>query len=254
MIKKIWTLLFLFSVAISLGQDIILQKNTHPKTKELKHNLNQTRDTLIMGCESSIFKVEIFNEDYEKIIIVENIEAHIPLNDLPAGRFVVEAQLSNKIVVMHLVRRDNLDDAPNSNLTLIEKELADAQNMGMVGEKNTQGNASHHSIEFLLSGRKSKQVSNTNQKYYWTLAIVNTGDTSSRTMHLANQKTVDKMISKHKLEIKTFNARNNELIIWEVYDKTKFLEQQFSNPDYINSSVSNFFDVSPYYTLQNNFE
>jgi hypothetical protein len=126
--------------------------------------------------------------------------------------------------------------------------------MGLTRDKNIKSNVSHHSIEFLLSGRKPKQVSNKNQKFYWTLAIVNTGDTSNRTMQLANQKTVDKMISKHKLEIKTFNARRNELIIWEVYDKTKFLEQQFANPDYINSSVSSFFDVSPYYTLENNFE
>jgi hypothetical protein len=207
-----------------------------------------------MGCESPIFKVEIFNEDYEKIIIVENIVAHIPLNDLPSGRFVVEVQLSNKIVVMHLVRRDNMDDAPNSNLTLGEKELAEANTMDLTGDQNIKSNVSHHRIEFLLSGRKPKPVSNKNQKSYWTLAIVNTGDTSSRTMQLANQKTADKMISKHKLEIKTFNARRNELIIWEVFDKTKFLEQQFANPDYINSSVSNFFDVSPYYTLKNNFE
>jgi hypothetical protein len=254
MIKIIWTLLFLFSTAISFGQDIILQKNTHPKTKELKHNLNQTKDTLIMGCESSIFKVEIFNEDYEKIIIVENIQAHIPLNDLPAGRFVVQAQLSNKIVVMHLVKRDNMNDVHNSNLSTVEKELAETKTMGLSGDKNIKRNASHHSIEYLLSGRKPKRVSNKNQKFYWTLATVNTGDTSSRTMYLANQRTVDKMISKHKLEIKTSNARRNELIIWEVYDKSKFLEQQFANPDYINSSVSNFFDVSPYYTLENNFK
>ncbi len=254
MIKKIWPLLILFSTAISFGQDIILLKNTNPRAKELKHNLNQTKDSLIIGCESTIFKVEIFNEDYEKVIIVEDNEAHIPLNDLPAGRFVVEAQLSNKIIVMNLFRHDYIDDSSNSDLALGKKEITDAKTMGFTEEKNIKKNISRHSIEFLLSGRKSKQVSHKNQKFYWTLTKVNTGNTSSKTMRLANQKSVDKMISNHKLEITTINAKRNELIIWEVYDKTKFIKQQVANPDYINSSVSNFFDVSPYYTSENSFE
>ncbi len=252
MIKKIWPLLILFSTAISFGQDIILLKNTNPRAKELKHNLNEAKDSLIIGCENTIFKVEIFNEDYEKVIIIEDNEAHIPLNDLPAGRFVVEAQLSNKIIVMNLFRHGYMDD--NSDLTLSEKEIADAKHMGLAGDKNIKKNSSEHSIEFLLSGRKSKRVSHKNQKLYWTSALVNTGNTSSKIMHLANQRTVDKMISKHKLEIKTFNAKRNELIIWEVYDKTRFIKQQVANPDYINSSVSNFFDVSPYFTSENNLE
>jgi len=254
MIKKIWPLLILFSTAISFGQDIILLKNTNPRAKELKHNLNHTKDSLIIGCENTIFKVEIFNEDYEKLIIVEDNEAHIPLNDLPAGRFVVEAQLSNKIIVMNLFRHDYVDNSSNSDLTHGEKEITDAKTMGLTKEKNIKKNIAHHSIEFLLSGRKSKQVSHKNQKFYWTLTKVNTGNTSSKTMRLANQKSVDKMISRHKIETKTINAKRNELIIWEVYDKTKFIKQQVANPNYINSSVSNFFDVSPYYTSENNFE
>lgn len=254
MVKNIWTLLILFSTAISFGQDIILQKNTHPRTKELKHNLNRTRDSLIMSCESSIFKVDIFNEDYEKVVIVEDSEVSIPLTDLPAGRFVVEAQLSDKIVVMHLIRRDYMQNATNANLALGEQGLAKATNRGLEGSQTAERKPSHHSLEFLLSGRRSKQVRHKNQKSYWTLAIVNTGNNSSKTMRLTDRKTADKMISRHQLESKSFNARFNELIIWEVYDTSKFMEHQYANPDYINSSASEFFNVSPYYTSEHNFE
>ena len=91
MFKKICTLLILFSSVIISGQNITLLKNTNPKVKELKHNLNASRDSLIMECEKTIYKVEIFNEDYEKIIIVEDFKSKIPLLDLPAGEFIVEA-------------------------------------------------------------------------------------------------------------------------------------------------------------------
>jgi hypothetical protein len=250
MIKAICTLLILLSTSLLFGQNIILERNTNPKVRDLKHTLNETRDTLIMSCKNAIIKVDIFNEDYEKIVVVENLEVYIPLNDLPAGRFVVEAQLSDKIVLMHLVRPDYPKVTSNSNLTQIEKELTDGNSMNSSGNQNT----SPYNIESLLSGRKSKKAYNENKKFYWTLAIVNSGNTSSKTMRLANQTTVDQMINKHQLEIKTYNARHNKLIIWEVFDKTKFLEQQFINPEYINSSASTYFDVSPYYTSENNFE
>lgn len=254
MVKKIWTLLILFSTAMSFGQDIILQKNTHPRTKELIHNLNQTRDTLIMACENTIFKVDIFNEDYEKVVMVEDFQARIPLNDLPAGRFVVEVQLFNKIIVMHLIRHDYMQAVTNANLVTGEKYLASAKTKGLEEEKNEASKPLRHSLEFLLSGRKSKQERYNNQKFYWTLTIVNTGNTSSKTMRLTDQKTADRLISRHQLESKSFNARFNELIIWEVYDKTKFMEHQYANADYINSSASKFFNVTPYFTSENNFE
>jgi hypothetical protein len=252
MIKKTCTLLLLFSVAISFGQSIILQKNTNPKAQELKHNLNKTRDSLMMASDNTIFKVEIFNEDFEKVIIVEGLESHIPLTNLPSGKFVVEVQLSDKIIVMHLVRPDYCIDMSNSNKTSGEKPIADAKHLSLAGTKNK--NLSQHSIEFLLSGRKPKQTSHKNQNFYWTLVKVNTGNTSSKTMRLANQKTVDKIISKHNLEIKTSIGERNELIIWEVYNRTKFMQYQIANPDYINSSVSDLFNVSPYYTSQNNIK
>ena len=252
MYKTIFTLLVLLNTTLLFSQNITLERNTHPKVKDLKHTLNKTKDTLIMSCKNAIIKVDIFNEDYEKIVVVEDLEVYIPLNDLPAGRFVVEAQLSDKIVLMHLVRRDFPAIASNDTSPQIGNELINGKSAHQSENKN--GNSSPYSIESLLSGRKIKKTPLKNQKFYWTLAIVNTGDTSSKTMRLANQQTVDQMITRHQLEIKTYNARRNKLIIWEVYDKTKFLEQQFINPEYINSSVSNYFDVSPYFTSENNFE
>lgn len=237
MFKKICTLLILFSSVIISGQNITLLKNTNPKVKELKHSLNTSRDSLIMECEKTIYKVEIFNEDYEKIIIVEDFKSQIPLLDLPAGEFIVEAQLVDKIVVMKIIR---YNDITNSTITSSKKEAGKKENL------------STNSIEFLLSTGNNKKLNNKNQKFYWTLNQINNGNSSSKTMKLVDQESLDRMILKNKLEQSRAEGKLNELIAWEIYNTSKFMKQQVSDNSYIFSQVSDFFNTAPYYTTENN--
>ena len=239
MFKRICTLLILFSSVIISGQNITLLKNTNPKVKELKHSLNTSRDSLIMECEKTIFKVEIFNEDYEKIIIVEDFKTQIPLLDLPAGKFIVEARLVDKIVVMNIIR---YDDITNSTITSTKKEA---------GKKEK---SSSNSIEFLLSTRNNKKLNNKKQKFYWTLNEVNNGNSSSKTMKLVNQESLDRMILKNKVEQNRAEGKLNELIAWEVYNTSKFMKQQVSDNSYMFSQASDFFNTAPYYTTENNLQ
>ena len=104
MIQKICILAILFSTVVVCGQNTTLLKNNHPKAKELKHHLNTTKDSLLLACEKTIIQVDIFNEDYENILIVEDSSAQISLNEVPAGEFFVEVKLADKIIVMNLIK------------------------------------------------------------------------------------------------------------------------------------------------------
>jgi hypothetical protein len=254
MIKSIYTLLVIFSTATVSSQNINLIKNTHPKARVLDHILNETRDSLILKSETTILQVEIFNEDYENLIIVENGGIQIPLKELPSGKFVVEAKLTDRIIVMDLIKRDSANDRSNATVSFNGDDLPGGIGMMLDEQQNIVKHSPTTSIEYIFTRSKSNKKTTKKQKFYWTITKVNNGMTSNKTMRLANQETVDKMISKHKLETKTSNGRLNELLVLEVYDKTKFIASQVANPDYINSYTSEFFNVSPYYTSEINFE
>ena len=254
MSKTICTLLILFSTVIIYSQNITLLKNFNPKAKELKHSLNTTGDSLIMQCEKTIFKVEIFNEDYEKTIIVENSEAQIPLKDIPVGKFVVEAKLADKIIVMDLIRYDFINDKSTSITSLDKKEIAEGKGMMLDEELNVIKNSPKHSIEFILTRCKTKNNTNKNQKFYWSATKVNNESGSNKTMKLVNQESVDRMILKNKQEYNSTSGKLNELIIWEVYNTSKFMENQVSDPDFVYSSTSDLFNTSPYYSTENSIQ
>ncbi len=251
MIKKICILLVLFSTIIVSSQDITLLKNTHPKAKELKHSLNNTRDSLILGCEKTILKVEIFNEDYEKSVIVEAFKTQISLDDIPVGKFVIQAKLADKIIVIDLIKHNYFNAESNSKMSLEQKELAGGKGMMLDDGLNVIKSSPNHSIDFILTRRKTKKLSNKNQKFYWTETRVNTESASNKTMKLVNQEAVDRMILKNKLEHNSASGKLNELTVWEVYNTTKFMAYQVSNPDFIYSLTSDLFNTSPFYSTIN---
>jgi hypothetical protein len=239
MIQKICILAILFSTVVVCGQNITLLKNNHPKAKELKHHLNTTKDSLLLACEKTIIQVDIFNEDYENILIVEDSSAQISLNEVPAGEFFVEVKLADKIIVMNLIKPDHID-----NLT--ESKVGHS--------KNYDHKTSSKSIAYLLTGGKRENTTSKRQKFYWTITKVNNGKITSKTMKLVDKETADRMISKNKLEQNSISGKLNELSVWEVYDTKKFMELQVSNPDFIYSAKSAIFNTNPYYRTETSIQ
>jgi hypothetical protein len=221
------------------GQKSTLLENVNYRAKELKQSLSKNGDSLILIAERKIYKVEIYNSSLEKLITVEDTEVKIPINDLPVGRYVVDATLINKHIIMTLLRDEHFEEI-KSNIaidTLVTSTY--------IKPKVKQPFIDRHAN--LLSKRLTKSKPKTNT-YYWVKYNINNGSTSRRIMRLENQDAVEKLIKKHQLEIKTLKGKHNKLTIWEVYDRTKFIKEQVSNPNYINSSTSGFFNVIPYYT------
>ena len=86
---------------------------------------------------------------------------------------------------------------------------------------------------------------------YWVVYESVGGSGSYKTMSLERKDDVAKMISKNKLEINTKIGKNNKLVVYEVYNISKFMRKQLRDPNYFSSSKSKFFNVEPYYTSSN---
>lgn len=243
MIKNISTLLILLCSVFSFSQNAILLKNTNPKAKELHHALNATKDSLILRCSSALTKVDIFNEEYDSSVIVNTRNTKVPLNDLPSGKFVIEVQLPDKIISMNLVKRGN--ERPLSAF----KSEPIAEGMGMMLDENLKivKASPHKSIEFLLTRTKKSPQAPKAKKYFWIESLTVNEVGSSKTMKLADQQLVDKLILKHQLEIKCYTGKQNTLTVWEVYNTRKFIEHQMTNSNFVYSQSTEVFNPTPYY-------
>jgi hypothetical protein len=122
MIKILHTGVFLLLTTLVYGQKSTLFQNINFRAKELKHSLNKAGDSLILEGERTISKVEIFNSDYEQSIAVKDSKVKICLNDIPVGRFVVEATLPDKLIVITLLRNESLH--PEKTISKPEKKTS----------------------------------------------------------------------------------------------------------------------------------
>ncbi|WP_299125121.1 hypothetical protein [uncultured Winogradskyella sp.] len=111
--RRLYTFAFLLLTTLGYGQKSTLLQNVNTRAKELKHKLNDTGDSLILKCERTIYRVEIFNKDFEKSLIVKDSKVKIPLKDIPVGRFVVEAVLPDRLIVITLLRNEIINNPVN---------------------------------------------------------------------------------------------------------------------------------------------
>lgn len=245
MYKTLFLLLMLFLTISLNGQNTVLLKNFNPKAKELKHQLNKTRDSLVLGCEQKILKVEIFNEDFEKTVILDQSDAKISISDLPIGEFIVEAKLEDKTILMEIVRYER-DDTSSQN-SLKDSKNASYDSAVMLDENMKPINGSSNiKIENMLSPNKQNAIDN-NKKFFWVILNINDKTGSSKTMKLVDESLAKKLIKRNKLEANNSSGKTNELKVWEVYDSAKFLRAQLADPNYINSTSSDLFNVIPFY-------
>ncbi|MBF8150157.1 hypothetical protein ITJ86_09630 [Winogradskyella sp. F6397] len=253
MIKNISILLVLLLTSISYGQNITLIKNTNPKAKELLHGLNTTKDSLMLECDTKIKNVEIFNGEYDLITTVEANKAQISLKDLPIGEFVIETKLANKVIIIELIKYGNYNSS-YSNKSLSTNQMIEGKGMMLDEELKVIKSTPKTSIAFLLTRQNSEHENRKNQRYFWTEAQINNDSGSSKTMRLVDQQSVEAMILRHKLEVKSDSGKLNKLTIWEVYDKSEFMENQVSNPEFVYSSATDIFNPTPYFMTSQNIQ
>ena len=319
--KILYTTVFLLLASLIHGQKSTLYQNVNVRANELKHNLNKTGDSLILKCERTIYEVVIFNDDFERVVRVRETNAVIPIADVPVGRYIVEALLSDKLIVITLLRNEPFElpeaaplIADSSDLfgtkskpkteavTSIEKPIETPLEIKVAAIEETKPEPSVTETQTIntniaVAGKKATPKPRLTRKVtyskpkkpaessmslfkaeeeaaaavdkkspkreidaaranrivskYWVEYRINSGQTSQKILKLGDQDTVDRMIRKVEIDKKTKAGRLNELIIWTVYDPTKFVKHKKINKDNFTSIASESFKLEPYYKKVN---
>ncbi|WP_370392337.1 hypothetical protein [uncultured Winogradskyella sp.] len=225
------TTFLILTSTITYGQTNLLIKNVNLRAKELKHDLNASKDTLVLEASRTIHKLEIYNHSFSKHIEVENKMVNVPLNQLPLGKLIVEVVLKDKRIILTIIRQSEGDE-----LT----EIAEAESF--IDTENTTEPSNVIDLSEREAPKPEKSV-----KSYWVEYIISNGNSSYKTLRFASKTLVDKMVAKNKLEVKSVKGKLNKLTIWEVYDTTRFLRFKRINPNFSSAVESPFFNTTPYY-------
>ena len=274
--KLIHTIVFFLLTSFIYGQKSTLFQNINFRADELKHYLNTSEDRIILRCERDIFEVVIYNDDFERVINVEGSEVQIPISDVPVGRYVVEVALSDKLIVITLVRHEPLEAAKTKPLSInanpvttrispkkdvIDSVMAAESIVREINKSNTQmaGKGDSSETEVLKSGNQRSNPNNSTLldspkelvkkpiKAYWIHYQSNNGTRSEKVQRLGDQQLVDRLIKKIEIDMKTETGRLNKLSIWEVYDPPAFITHKRFHKKNYTEIPSESFNIKPYY-------
>lgn len=236
MIKNVYVLLLTFISLSSYAQHTTFEPNINPDAKELKQALAKSEDLLLLESETIIRQVDIINDHFFKTIIVDSTKAEIDLNMLPIGNYIIKARLGKKRIVMY-VEKHGARDTVITNTTLeIDKEQKVTTNENVVD--------THDRSQVQKSNKSALRAT----ALYWVVSESNTSFGSHKSMRLEYPDKVSHLISKNQLEIKSDIAKNNRLLIYEVYNRSQFMTQQLRNQHYYKSQRSETFNVVPIYS------
>ncbi|WP_405573222.1 hypothetical protein [Winogradskyella sp. Asnod2-B02-A] len=324
MTRLLHTIVFLLLTTITYGQKSTLFQNVNVRANELKHNLNEAGDSIIFKCERTVYEVVIFNDDFERVIKVRDTDAVIPIADIPVGRYIVEALLSDKLIVITLLRNESFnlpkqDDLVADSSDLFGKKTAPkkevvasiepsietleieveeeaeivAENVPPLNNDIFGEESNIKKTDLAVAGKKAEpkpkptvakepkksslSLFNTKAKptttkpkrstrvvdaaranrivsTYWVEYKINNGQSSQKIQKLGDQETVDRMIRKIEIDMKTKAGRLNELTVWTVYDPPKFVEHKRLNKTDFTKVASESFKMKPYYKKVNETE
>jgi hypothetical protein len=256
MIRKTTIVLFVTFLSLAMyGQKSSLKQNVNLRAKGLKHELNQAGDSLKLKAERTIFHVQMYSDNFEITIPVSDTEAIIPLYQLPVGRYVVEAQLPDRLILITLLRHEKIDFIPKDNAVAMadKKTRPNKKPITDVASATTPSKLSNSNKKKKKTSKRLKQIVKhwvnkepvkrirpvePEDKRYW----VEFANHSTKLTRLADQKLVDRLILRSNTEEKS------ELVVWEITDALQFMKHQRRNENYVHSSTSNLFKVEPYYT------
>ena len=120
-----WAILIVsFASSFTMAQTShigLIEKNANLSASNINHDLNKTKDTLLLQSDKLITNVYSINTEYKREVDVylNKNEFSLPLIELSQGKHVlVVSQSSKKIVfVLHIYDSKNLTSVERSKLT-----------------------------------------------------------------------------------------------------------------------------------------
>lgn len=210
---------------LSFSQELTFHKNKSYAARNLGlvQKLNKSGDSLILESDKKIIRqVDILNDDYLESVDINSNKGKVNLKQLPIGNYVLQARIGRRRIVMFLEVKEDID----SNL-----------NTAQIKNSNKENQVS----------RNDEVILNEDAMYY-VVYESNSGLSSRRTMSLKYVSEIYNMISKIKLELKSDVAKHNNLYVYEIYNRSKFMTKQLRNPEYYKKKKSKLFNVSPIYS------
>ena len=237
---KILTSLFMCLTIFVYGQNIRLQHNINYEARQLKQNLNQLGDSLLLESINTIRQVDIFNKDYSETFNVEGNKTEIDLKKLPIGNFIIKVRMGRKHIVMYLEKTDD------KKLKALNKNARN--NIMITANEDLNFKTNNASLVKAVDNIPAKLKSS----YYWVVYECNSNFGSSKTMKLVDKRKVEKLIVRNKLERKSKNGKHNKLYVYEVFNVSEFMDKQSKNPQfYMSSNDSSLFNIMPFYDTLN---
>jgi len=170
---------------------VTLRKNVNPDAKELKQDLNKTKDTLILSSEFKISKVEILNGEFRQYTYPNSGLANVHIGRLPEGRNNVYVYVNKKIIALNIII-DNI-----VRPTEVKKDSV----------KKTQVNLIKNDPRI---------------KAYWVVYEVNDNFGSHGSSFIADRKRVDYLIRKNMADLNTCTGYRNTLTVIGINDLDRF--------------------------------
>lgn len=229
----------LFSL-LNYGQQTTFEPNINPDAQVLKQFLSKNGDSLILESKKIIRQVDIIEDNFFKTIIVGSTKTKIDLNKLPYGKFIIKARLGRKRIVMYLVKHEA------SNFLAANTTLETNKKPKTVYLTKKEQNSKRN-----LTAEQLNSIDHNGSDLYWVVHHSNSSFGSHKSMSLEYRDKVSHLISKNKLEMKSDIAKNNKLLIYEVYDRSQFMTKQLRNQHYYKSKNSKVFNVIPIYSSAN---
>ncbi|WCO02177.1 hypothetical protein [Psychroserpens ponticola] len=258
MTKNTYIVAALLYTLFSYGQQITFHKNVNYKASTLHQSLNKKRDSLILESKNQqIHIIDIFNKNFSKSIVINSNKAKVDLKFLPIGNFVIQAKIDKKWIIMYLEKSEAIkitaSDQKEQNIDYKVSDFKDIETKDKSDGITTSVQNVHDLEEKGLASNITPENTKTNNSshYYWVVSESNSGFGSSKSMRLEYKDDIAKLISKNKLELKSNVGKNNKLIIYEIYNTSKFMPKQLRNPVYYKTDKSNFFNVIPIYASTN---
>ncbi|WP_299101854.1 hypothetical protein [uncultured Winogradskyella sp.] len=248
------TLVYLLLTSFVYGQKSTLFQNKNSRALELKHELNKTNDSLILKCDRTIFEVVFFNDDFERVVRVRKKEAKIAITDLPVGQYIIETLLRDKLIVLTLVRNEEFKLPKQDIIANVVKQEEKKPTPSQLLNRETITKKS----DLAVAGKKAVRTVEVKRKQstalYWIEYKINTGQNTLKTEKFGDQATIDQMIRKIEIDKKTKTGRLNELIVWKVFDSSKFLKHRRANKNNYSTTASDSYNTEPYYKEVNELD